>query len=169
MSIDGSPLHRVLFRLAARAPHNSLEGMMSRVTTSVANHFAAVACSIHTDASGWAAAAAEPIREMQKMARLDRARQETIEANLVKEAVRRKALVSALDLEDRSEIEAFLERTLGVVDIFAFPLLVDGRVSAVLVIYLSLDSDPLSEADIHGLLSVGELLALSGAAVSNAS
>ena len=168
MSIDGSPLHRVLFRLAARAPHNSLEDMMSRVTTSVANHFAAVACSLHTDASGWAAAAAEPIRAMQKMERIDRARQETIEANLVKAAVRRQTMMSALDLEERSEIEAFLQRTLGVIDIFAFPLLVDGRVSAVLVLYLSLDSDPLSEADIHGLLSIGELLALTGTAAPSA-
>lgn len=168
MSIDGSPLHRVLFRLASRAPQNTLEAMMSRVTTSVANHFAAVACSLHTDASGWAAATAEPIRAMKKMARLDRARQETIEANLVKEAVRREALVSALDLEERSEIEAFLQRTLGVVDIFAFPLLVDGRVSAVLVLYLSLESDPLSEADIHGLMAIGEMLALAGSEVPSA-
>ena len=168
MSIDGSPLHRVLFRLASRAPHNALETVMSRVTTSIANHFAAVACSLHTDASGWAAAAAEPIREMQKMDRLDRARQETIEANLVREAVRQKILVSALDLEERSEIEAFLQRTLGVVDIFAFPLIVEGRVSAVLVLYLSLDSDPLSEADIHGLMAIGELLTLAGTEVPSA-
>ena len=162
MSIDGAPLHTVLFRLAARAPHLTLEQLMTRLTTSLANHYAAVACSIHTDQSGWAAAGAEPIQAFRNMERLDRARQETIEADLVKKAVSTKEMTSALDLEERDEIETFLNRVLGAIDVFAFPLVYEGKVRAVLVIYLSLESDPLEDADLYGLMAVGELLALAG-------
>jgi hypothetical protein len=162
VSIDGAPLHTVLFRLAARAPNLTLEQLMARLTTSLANHYAAVACSIHTDQSGWAAAGAEPIRAFRNMARLDRARQETIEADLVKKAVSTKEMTSALDLKERDEIETFLNRVLGAIDIFAFPLVYEGKVRAVLVIYLSLDSDPLEDADLYGLMAVGELLVLAG-------
>lgn len=156
---DGT-LHEVLFRLAARAPGLGPEELRKRLCTAIANHFGAVACSLHTDASGWPTVAAEPVRAVAKMAALDRARRETIEARLVKEGLRRDTLISALDLEGREEVEAFFQRTLGVVDIFAFPLTHGGTVDAVLVLYLSLDSDPLSESDIHGLLACGELLAL---------
>lgn len=157
-----APLHRVLFRLAARAPHLTLDELMSRLATSLANHYAAVACSFHTDASGWAAASAEPIRAMQKLPRLDRARMETIEARIVREAVAYKKMVSALDLEGPTQIEEFLKRTLGVIDIFAFPVGTNGIITAVLVIFLSLDSAPLADADLHGLMALGELLALAG-------
>lgn len=156
------PVHQVLFRLAARAPELSLDALMERLTTGLANHFAAVACSIHTDASGWASAAAEPIREVQALPRLDRARLETIEAAVVKGAVANRRMMSALDLDTAEEIEAFLRATLGVVDIFAFPLTFEAKIRAVLVLYLSLDSEPLRDADIHGLSAVGELLALAG-------
>ena len=165
MSIDGAPLHTVLFRLAARAPKLTLEQLMPRLTTSLANHYAAVACSIHTDSSGWAAAGAEPIRAFLRMERLDHARQETIEADLVKKAVATKEMTSALDLDDHEEIETFLHRVLGAVDIFAFPLIYESKVRAVLVIYLSLESDPLEDADLYGLMAVGELLALAGTEV----
>ena len=37
-----------------------------------------------------------------------------------------------------------------------------GQFRAVLVIYLSLESDPLEDADLYGLMAVGELLALAG-------
>ncbi|MFV1957837.1 MAG: hypothetical protein ACC662_00345 [Planctomycetota bacterium] len=160
MSIDGVPLHQILFRLATRAPQATLGELMQRTVTSIANYYGAVACSTHTDASGWAAPAAEPIRAMRKMAPLDRARQQTIEARLVREVVGQKHMLSALDLEERDEVEDFFQRTLGVIDIFAFPLAFEEKVRAVLVLYLSMDSDPLAEADIHGLLAVGELLAL---------
>ena len=56
MSIDGAPLHQVLFRLAARAPGLTLEGLMQRMVTGIANHYAAVACSIHTDARAFESA-----------------------------------------------------------------------------------------------------------------
>lgn len=162
MAFDDAPLHRVLFRLASRAPRMTLEELMKRLTTSLANHYAAVACSIHTDRSGWAAAAAEPVRAFRKMEAVDRARQESIEARLVKKAVEGRKLTSALDLEDREVIETFLNRVLGAIDIFAFPLIFEKKVRAVLVIYLSLESDPLVDADLHGLMAVGELLALAG-------
>jgi hypothetical protein len=159
--MNDTSVHQVLFRLAARAPRLSADGLMQRLVTGLANHFGAVACSLHTDASGWAAAAAEPVRIVRKLPRLDRARLETIEARLVKDARESGRMRSALDLEDPDEVEAFLNRTLGVVDIFAFPLATEGEVRAVLVLHLSLDSSPLKDADIHGLMAAGELLALS--------
>lgn len=162
MTTKQGSLHQVLFRLAARAPRLDLKTLMGRLCTGVANYYGAVACSIHTDGSGWAAAAAEPIRAVRKMAPIDKARRETLEAKLVAQAVEKKELTSALDLEDRDSTEAFLNRTLGVVDIFAFPLRFESRVRAVLVLYLSLNSDPLHDGDIHGLLHCGELLALAG-------
>jgi hypothetical protein len=158
------PIHQVLFRLAARAPSLSLEECMERVTTGLANHYQAVACTLHTDRSGWASARAEPIEEVEALERLDRARLETVEANLVKEAVAQRRMQTALDLDESDEIEAFLKRTIGAVDIFAFPLVYKGVVRAVLVLYLSLDSEPVRDADMHGLMAVGELLALAGEA-----
>lgn len=162
MAAKQSSLHQVLFRLAARAPQLDRLSLMKRLSTGVANYYGAVACSIHTDRSGWAAAAAEPIRAIRKMSPIDKARRETMEARLVAQAVQTKELTSALDLEDRDGTEAFLNRTLGVIDIFAFPLRFAGQVPAVLVLYLSLNSDPLHDGDIHGLLHCGELLALAG-------
>ena len=167
--MDDVPVHQMLFRLAARAPELTLDQLMERVTTGVANHFAAVACSIHTDASGWASAAAEPISEIQALPRLDRARLETIEAAVVKGAVANRKMMSALDLENAEDAEELLRSTLGVVDIFAFPLIFEAKIRAVLVLYLSLDSEPLRDADIHGLSAVGELLALAGEHVDPAS
>lgn len=162
MATKQSSLHQVLFRLAARAPRLDLESLMNRLCTGVANYYGAVACSIHTNRSGWAAAAAEPIRAISKMSPLDKARRETMEARLVTQAVETRELTSALDLEDRDSTQSFLNRTLGVIDIFAFPLQVEGTVRAVLVLYLSLNSDPLQDGDIHGLLHSGELLTLAG-------
>ena len=107
---------------------------------------------------------AEPIRAVTKMARPDRLRLEKAEADLVREAVKRRSMQSALDLDDSAQIEEFLVRTLGVVDIFAFPLTYEDKVRAVLVLYLSMESDVIRDADIHGLMSIGELLALAGEA-----
>jgi len=156
------PLLQILFRLAAKAPGLGPAAMMARLCTAIANHYGAVACSLHTNESGWPDAAAEPIRAVRKMKPLDRARRETIEASLVQAVFRDKSMLSALDLENREDVEAFLQRTLGVIDIFAFPLRVEGEIQAVLVIYLSLVSDPLGESDLCGLHEAGELIALAG-------
>lgn len=160
MSVIREPLHHTLFRLAARAPELTLDALMQRVTTALSNHYAAVACTIHTNLEGWPSATAEPIRAVRKMPRLDQARRETIEARLVKTAIEGGGMTSALDLDHGEDVAAFFERTLGIIDMFAFPLRFEGKIVAVLVLYLSLDSDPLAEADIHGLMAVGGLLAL---------
>jgi hypothetical protein len=160
VSFDNAPVHQVLFRLAARAPGLTLEELMKRLTTGLANHYAAVTCSIHADAQGRPAAAAEPIRALRKLETADRAMFDATEARLVRAAVEKRVMVSALDLDDSAEFESFLSRTLGAMDLFAFPLLVGGTVRAVLVLGLSLDSDPLEAADLHGLMAAGELLAL---------
>ena len=158
------PLLQTLFHLAAKAPGLTPAGMMARLCTAIANHYGAVACTIHTNGTGWPDAAAEPIRAVRSMKALDRARRETIEAALVQAVFKDERMLSALDLENREDVEAFLQRTLGVIDIFAFPLLIERKVEAVLVIYLSLASDPLGESDLCGLHEAGELIALAGSA-----
>lgn len=160
------PLIQTLFRLAAKAPGMRPAAMMARLCTAIANHYGAVACTVHTDGSGWPEAAAEPIRAVRTMKALDRARRETIEASLVRAVFKDPRMLSALDLENREDVEAFLQRTLGVIDIFAFPLRIEKEVKAVLVIYLSLVSDPLGESDLCGLHEAGELIALAGSARS---
>ncbi len=157
-----TPLHQVLFRLAARAPALDRAAVMQRLCTAIANNLGAVACSIHGDVSGWPVVTAAPVREIEQMDPLDRARRETIEARLVKETFARDGMISALDLEGRQEVEAFFQRTLGIIDIFAFPLREGGETRGVLVVYLSLDSDPLSDGDVHGLLACGELVGMAG-------
>lgn len=152
----------VLYRLAGRAPALPAELFLRRLVTGLANYYGAVACAIHTDASGWAAAAADPAPQVEDLSRLDRARLETIEARVVKEAVERGEMASALDLEGEEEVEAFLSRTLGVVDIFGFPLAREAGVFAVLVIYLGPDSVPFRDPDMYAMYSLGDLVVLAG-------
>jgi hypothetical protein len=153
-------LLQTLFRIAARAPSLDRDALMGRLCTAIANHYGAITCSIHADQSGWPTASAEPIRAVKRMRALDRARRETMEAQLVQAVFREQKRLSALDLENREDVESFLQRTLGVIDVFAFPMFVADRVAAVLVLMLSLSSDPLAESDLHALRSAGELLAL---------
>lgn len=156
------PLLQTLFRIAAKAPRLDREALMARLTTAIANHYGAVACSIHADRTGWPSSSAEPIRAVKRMRALDRARRETMEAQLAQAVFAEGRMMSALDLENREDIESFLQRTLGVIDVFAFPMHVGDRVEAVLVLYLSLNSDPLAESDLFALDSAGEVLALAG-------
>jgi len=156
----------VLFRLAARAPGLTPAVFQARLTTGLANHYGALSCALYTDATGWASAVADPAPAVAELSRLDRARLETIEARLVRATVEERRMRSALDLEDRGDIDAFLSSRLGVFDIFAFPLHDGGRPFAVLVLYLGADSQHLGESDIQALSALGYLGELVGTALA---
>ena len=155
----------VLFHLAARAPHLSAGEFRARLATGLANHYGALWCSMHTDATGWASAAAEPAPAVAALSKLDRARLETIEARLVRAAVEACTMRSALHLEDRAQVDEFLSDHLGVYDVFAFPLHTGAKPFAVLVLYLGEDSNHLGEDDISGLSALGYLAEIVGSGI----
>jgi hypothetical protein len=163
--MDSPSIFSVLYRLAARAPGLAAKVFQARLTAGIANHFGAMGCALHTDASGWAASSADPALEVSQLSRLDRARLETIEARLVRTAVSERRMRSVLDLEDGSRVDEFLGERLGLLDIFAFPLERAGQPFAVLVLYLGPSAKHLGERDVHALASVGELLDLAGTAL----
>jgi hypothetical protein len=154
-----------LYHLAARTPHLTPEAFRARLATGIANHYGALSCALHTDATGWASASADPAPAVAALSRLDRARLETIEARLVKATVEQRRMRSALDLDDGSDVDEFLASRLGVFDIFSFPLHNGGAPFAVLVLYLGEDSQHLAEEDIQALSGVGYLAALAGEAI----
>jgi hypothetical protein len=147
----------ILYRLAARAPQLSPEGFLTRLTTGLANHYAALSCALHTDATGWASASADPAPAIAELSRLDRARIETIEARIVKATVADRRMRSALDLDNGGDVDQFLSSRLGVSDIFAFPLHLGDAPFAVLVLYLGEDSLHLGDPDIQALSALGYL------------
>ena len=171
--MGGEPsIFEVLYCLAVRAPGLPREDFLQRLTTGIANFYGAVACAIYTDGSGWATGSAAPIRAMEKLARIDRARLETIEARLAKVAVEHGAMASCLDLEgdiaDEGSADAFLAERLGVVDIFAFPMAREASASEVLVLYLGEESRHLRDPDMYALSSLGWLVVLAGEALEGA-
>ena len=157
-----SSVFPVLFRLAARAPRHQPSAFQERLTTGLANHYGALWCALHTDASGWASATADPAPAVAALSRLDRARLETIEARLVEATVGAGCMCSALSLDDGGGVDAFLSSHLGVTDIFAFPLHTGDRPFAVLVLYLGEDSGTLGEDDVQALSGLGYLFDLVG-------
>jgi hypothetical protein len=167
--MDGPSIFSMLYRLAARAGQLTLPALQERLTVGIANHYGALGCALHTDATGWASANAEPALEVAQLSRLDRARLETIEARLVRSAVEERRLRSVLDLEDGSRIDEFLGSRLGLLDIFAFPLVRAGAPFAVLVLYLGNESKHLSESDVQAISSVGHLFDLAGTALPRSS
>ncbi|MDJ0521016.1 MAG: hypothetical protein QNJ90_02965 [Planctomycetota bacterium] len=152
----------VLYALAARAPKLAAEQFQPRLMTGLANHYGALWCALHTDATGWASATADPAPAVAALSRLDRARLETIEARLVKDTVDQQRMRSALDLDGRGDVDEFLSSRLGVFDIFAFPLHRGETPFAVMVLYLGEDSQHLGEEDIQALSSLGYLFPLVG-------
>jgi hypothetical protein len=166
----GEPsIFEVLYCMAVKAPVTPREQFLDRLTTGIANHYGAVACAIHTDESGSASGAAEPIRALAKLPRLDRARLETIEARLVQVAIERGGMSSCLDLEggiaDATSADEFLAERLGVVDIFGFPMAREESATEVLVLYLGEESRHLRDPDMYALSSLGWLVVLAGEAI----
>ncbi|MCP5070816.1 MAG: hypothetical protein GY946_29985 [bacterium] len=161
------PIFPVVYALAARAPRLTASAFRIRLTTALANHYGALSCALHTDASGRAAASAELAPVIEELPRLDRAQIETIEAQLVRKVVEEGYMCSALNLDDGVEVDAFLKSRLGEYDIFAFPLkTVDGPF-AVLVLYLGEESRHLGEEDLPALNSLGHLFSLVGTGLGN--
>ncbi len=160
-------LFPVLYTLTARAPRLSAEAFRTRLTTALANHYGALSCVLHTDASGRASARAGLAPELEDLPRLERAQIETIEARLVKRVVEENQMRSTLNLEDGVEVDAFMRSLLGEYDVFAFPLVASGGPIAALVLYLGENSQPLGQEDLPALGSIGHIFPLVGAALSN--
>ena len=143
-----------------------MDEFQRRLVTGLANHYGAEGCAIYTDSSGWAAAAADPAPAVAELERIDRARLETIEARIVNLAQESDRMVSALDLEEgQDETEAFLTRTLGIADIFGFPIKAqdaDESVYGVVVIYLGEDAKAFRDPDMYAMSSLGGLIAMAG-------
>jgi len=162
--VADASIFRFLYGMAARAPALQETAFLRRLVTGLANHYGAEGCAIYTDASGWAAAAADPAPAVAKLSRLDKARLETIEARVVAKTHETDRMISALDLEE-DEVEAFLTRTLGVADVFGFPLKTEEdaeRVYGVVVIYLGEDAKPFRDPDMYAMSSLGGLIAMAG-------
>jgi hypothetical protein len=171
--MGGEPsIFEVLYCMAVKAPVTPREVFLDRLTTGIANHYGALACAIHTDGTGYAAGAAEPIPQLATLSRLDRARLETIEARLVAVATERGAMASCLDLDgevaESDSADEFLALRLGVVDIFAFPMARESAATEVLVLYLGEDSRHLRDPDMYALSSLGWLVILAGEALEQA-
>lgn len=164
-------IFEVLYCLAVKAPYTPRASFLDRLTTGIASHYGAVACAIHTDGTGSASGAAEPIAEIGELTRLDRARLETIEARLVQVALEHGTMASCLDLEGdvagTGSPDEFLKDRLGVVDIFAFPMAREASAKEVLVLSLGEDSRHLRDPDMYALSSLGWLVALAGESLSH--
>lgn len=160
-----SSVFPVLFRLAARAPELTPAVFQKRLTTGIANHFGALWCALHMETAGWASVEADPAPLVEDLPQADRARLEEIQARLVRVTAEQQRMRSALDLEERRDVDEFLSSRLGVYDIFAFPVRNGARTFAVLVLYLGDESDPLDESDIEGLCSLGDLVKIAGTAL----
>lgn len=162
-------IFRFLYAMAARAPTTGPDEFLGLLATGLANHYGAEGCAIYRDTSGWAAAAADPAPAVAKLSALDRARLETIEARVVEMTHESDRMVSALDLEE-DHVEEFLGRTLGVADVFGFPLKTedDAEVFGVVVIYLGEDAKPFRDPDMYAMSSLGSLIAAAGKAAGDA-
>ena len=168
--LRASPMARpsifpVLYALAARAPRLSAAAFRARLTTAVANHYGALSCALHTDASGRATATAELAPVIEELPRLDRAQIETIEAQIVKKVVEMGQMCSTLNLEDGVEVDTFMRSRLGEYDLFAFPLKLRDAAVAVLVLCLGEDSHHIGEEDLHAITSLGHLFPMVGSAL----
>ena len=105
--------------------------------------------------------AADPAPAVADLDPEDRARLQGIEVRLIERAVERRGMVSALDLDEEAVV-LFLERALGVADLFAFALdAAEGdAVTEAVLLYLGEDSLPFRDPDMYALASLGALLAL---------
>jgi hypothetical protein len=154
-------VYGLLVGLGAGAAGASRALLCAKVVTTVSAHFGAAAVTLHPTAEGWAESFSDP-RELARLSALDRARVETLDARLVREALVRDARVSALDLDKDLAAENYLADVLGVSDVFAVPLKACGAPAGALVLYLDARSAPPSETDLCALSGVGDVLALAG-------
>ena len=156
--MEQNSIFRFLFRLAADAHRLTRERLLRRLVTGLANYYNATTCRIYLASTTRAAASAADDETFEMLGAEGAQRLAAIEALLVQHARKNQQYVSALDLESDVETEEFLHDTLGVMDVFAFPLITGGEAVGSALLYLPNDSKPLGEADLQALSAVGEML-----------
>ena len=151
---------RFLFGLAARAPQLDRDEVLSRLVTGLANHYDAMTCRLYTANGSDPLATASEDEAIELLEEAPRARLMAMEERLVRLALERGAYASALDLDPDGDLTDFLHQAIGVQSVFAFPITADGRTFGAIVLYLTMASPPLGEADQQALTAVGELVRL---------
>ena len=143
-----------LFRLAARAHSLPRREVVRRLLVGLANRYDAVTCSFYSLSGTAPSRSTEPASEATPVAGELR----RISAAVAKHCRTVGKVVSALDvLDNHGEDQERIEDALGPCDTFGFPLKAEGQLHGCIVICLRGD-ESLGEADLHALLSVGELL-----------
>ena len=156
--MEQNSIFRFLFRLAADAHRLTRERLLRRLVTGLANFYNATTCRIYLASTTRPAASAADDDTFETLGDEGLQRLAAIEALLVTHAKKTEQYVSALDLESDDEMEVFLHDTMGVMDVFAFPLITGGEAVGCALLYLPTESKPLGEADIQALSAVGEML-----------
>ena len=156
--MEENSIFRFLFRLAADSHRLTRERLLRRLVTGLANFYNATTCRIYLNSTTRAAASAADDESFELLGEEARNRLAAIEALLVQHARTKREYASALDLDNDEETEDFLHDTLGVMDVFAFPLITGGKVVGSALLYLPKNSKPLREADLQALSAVGEML-----------
>ena len=149
---------RFLCRLAVDARRTPRDQLLKRMVIGLANHFGASACSIYRYGRLRAAAWAPPGEEITRLEPEDRANLHNLDGRLVQEVLAKQTLVSALDLDLDGDIIDFMKESLGEMDIFAFPLMIEDGPRGALVMYLPEGSRPLNDADVQALMALGEVM-----------
>ena len=156
--MEQNSIFRFLFRLAADAHRLTRERLLRRLVTGLANYYNATTCRIYLTSDTRAVASADDDESFEMLGEEALRRLAAIETLLVQHARANGTYASALDLESDDETEEFLHDTLGVMDVFAFPLVTGGASVGSALLYLPTESKPLGEADIQALSAVGEVL-----------
>jgi hypothetical protein len=158
--MDDASVFRFLFRLATVAPGLSRERLLRRLVTGLANHYGATACALYLDGNPEPAAAADPGSELERLAPEDRARFRDLDRRLADLASRKRAFASALELDEGGDVVGFLDRTLRLTDVFAFPVEGGAAGGGAVLLYLPEDARAVGEEDVHALRAAGEILRL---------
>lgn len=151
---------RFLFGIAARAPQLDQRTVLLRLVTGLANHYNAMTCRLYTTNGTSPLATASEDEAIELLDEAPRARLTAMEERLVRAALESGSYASALDLDADGTLVDFLHDDIGVHSVFAFPITSDGRTFGAILLYLTLDSPPLSDVDQAALTSVGELVRL---------
>lgn len=156
--MEHNSIFRFLFRLAADAHRLTQGRLLRRLVTGLANYYNATTCRIYLNSMTRPAASAADDDSFETLGEDGTRRLAAIEALLVQHARKTQGYASALDLDSDEETETFLHETLGVMDVFAFPLISGTKAVGSVLLYLPNESKPLGEADIQALSAVGEML-----------
>lgn len=126
--------------------------------TGLANRYGAAGCSLYRRGRSRATCWAPPGPPLSDLSLEDTAYLHDLDRRLVQEAMEKKYLVSALDLDEDGDVTRFLENQLGGGYVFAFPLLSSDGPRGALVMTLPEDAEALNDGDIQALMALGEIL-----------